>query len=297
MAARHLAFSTLSLTLCVRISTHEIANLTLNFDCSPQKCDRNYPCSLCVSRGVQHLCRWESVPVARPAPARPPENISRSASSHDLTIRELTARIATLEQALAHSNQNPIQLPTSPIEVHSPVHPQQHHTPPYQHYQQHQDDKSTVMTYPTPVSNFASPPPASMNGAAMSLHQSPAATGSPDSCHGMTPPSFSPEPLGQTNGPNDAMVNIKPLTQTMYDTTSTLAQLSIGHHGEYIGRGSLICALHSVSGRFYASPPGVPGLLTTCRLAQERPPGSFMQNLPTLHRSLENPRHLFQRTP
>ncbi|TFK62319.1 hypothetical protein BDN72DRAFT_848822 [Pluteus cervinus] len=33
----------------------------------------------------------------------------------------------------------------------------------------------------------------------------------------------------------------------MYDTTSTLAQLSISHHGEYIGRGSLICALHSIS--------------------------------------------------
>lgn len=37
------------------------------------------------------------------------------------------------------------------------------------------------------------------------------------------------------------------LGQGVYATTSSLAQLCLGHHGEYIGRGSLICALHSVS--------------------------------------------------
>lgn len=37
------------------------------------------------------------------------------------------------------------------------------------------------------------------------------------------------------------------LGPTVYQAISTLARLSLGHHGEYIGRGSLICALHSVS--------------------------------------------------
>ncbi|EJC98978.1 uncharacterized protein FOMMEDRAFT_148940 [Fomitiporia mediterranea MF3/22] len=37
-----------------------------------QKCDRQQPCSLCKTRGVEHLCRWETEPFARPPPARPP---------------------------------------------------------------------------------------------------------------------------------------------------------------------------------------------------------------------------------
>ncbi|KAL5524803.1 hypothetical protein ACEPAF_9949 [Sanghuangporus sanghuang] len=37
-----------------------------------QKCDRQQPCGLCKTRGVEHLCRWETEPYARPPPARPP---------------------------------------------------------------------------------------------------------------------------------------------------------------------------------------------------------------------------------
>ena len=36
-----------------------------------QKCDRAQPCGLCKSRGVEHLCRWELEPFARPPPSRP----------------------------------------------------------------------------------------------------------------------------------------------------------------------------------------------------------------------------------
>lgn len=38
-----------------------------------------------------------------------------------------------------------------------------------------------------------------------------------------------------------------PLDDMVYSLTSFHAQLSLAHHGEFIGRGSLICALHSVS--------------------------------------------------
>jgi len=38
-----------------------------------------------------------------------------------------------------------------------------------------------------------------------------------------------------------------PLDDDAYEATSTLAQISLAHHGEFIGRGSLLCALHSVS--------------------------------------------------
>lgn len=37
-----------------------------------------------------------------------------------------------------------------------------------------------------------------------------------------------------------------PLDDDAYEVTSTLAQISLAHHGEFIGRGSLLCALHSV---------------------------------------------------
>lgn len=70
------------------------------------------PCSLCVSRGVSHLCRWESVPVARPAPARPPiasasPPDSRASSVNLLTSQvgdDLRKRIEILEKTIATQN-------------------------------------------------------------------------------------------------------------------------------------------------------------------------------------------------
>lgn len=61
--------------------------------------------------------------------------------------------------------------------------------------------------------------------------------------------SYSPEPSDDSAYDNDVLQTfmVPPLAQDIYDATSTLAQLALGHHGEYIGRGSLICALYSVS--------------------------------------------------
>ncbi|RPD63295.1 hypothetical protein L227DRAFT_561459 [Lentinus tigrinus ALCF2SS1-6] len=66
-----------------------------------QKCDRQIPCSLCVSRGIPQLCRWEPL-VSRPAPQKPPEGAP--VASHQSTIAALSARIAVLEQTILRQN-------------------------------------------------------------------------------------------------------------------------------------------------------------------------------------------------
>ncbi|KAI0670229.1 hypothetical protein C8Q78DRAFT_1090356 [Trametes maxima] len=68
-----------------------------------QKCDRQIPCGLCVSRGVPHLCRWEPL-VARPAPQRPPEGAPTVAESTQSTIATLSARIAALEEVISRQS-------------------------------------------------------------------------------------------------------------------------------------------------------------------------------------------------
>ncbi|RDX47580.1 hypothetical protein OH76DRAFT_1484503 [Lentinus brumalis] len=66
-----------------------------------QKCDRQIPCGLCVSRGISQLCRWEPL-VSRPAPQKPPEGAP--VASHQSTIAALSARIAVLEQTILRQN-------------------------------------------------------------------------------------------------------------------------------------------------------------------------------------------------
>ncbi|KAF8629132.1 hypothetical protein AX17_005718 [Amanita inopinata Kibby_2008] len=68
---------------------------------------------------------------------------------------------------------------------------------------------------------------------------------SPPVCH--RPPS--PPTTSQQSQPFPAVLHPPeyPLDDSVYSITSFLAQLSLAHHGEFIGRGSLICALHSLS--------------------------------------------------
>ncbi|KAL1684226.1 hypothetical protein EV122DRAFT_257244 [Schizophyllum commune] len=72
-----------------------------------QKCDRQSPCSLCVSRGVPHLCHWEpfiksTATTQRPAPAAPYEREPEIKS----TIEQLRNRVLLLEEALQKVNKN-----------------------------------------------------------------------------------------------------------------------------------------------------------------------------------------------
>ncbi|GLB37841.1 hypothetical protein LshimejAT787_0408920 [Lyophyllum shimeji] len=173
-----------------------------------QKCDRKYPCSLCVSRGVSHLCRWETVPVARPAPARPPNVPSLPTSEQ--TIQQLLSRIASLEKALkARSNQR---------------------------------SQGQANVEPNPDASFLHSPSGSSTLAS---------TDDPSPC--TTPgPDIRPTTSPSTKACGEEAVRLQPrypdyLQPMAYATTSALAHLALGHHGEYVGRGSVVCALHAIS--------------------------------------------------
>ena len=73
-----------------------------------------------------------------------------------------------------------------------------------------------------------------------------------------TSPSTSPPPVRSPSSDPSTEDEWEPpiaplfhLAPSAYATTSTLAQLALGHHGEFIGRGSLICALYSVGRRSF----------------------------------------------
>jgi len=145
------------------------------------------------------LCRWESNPVARPQPARPPvagmsnqplpENSNASFSGSDDSFEQLYARIASLERTIAAQNQL-IQQAQSPPQP-SPPHPGA------QTGNLNGDDTQNT------------------------------------------------EPSHEIHNDNDAL---QPIGQEVQEAAMALAQLSLGnHHGEYCGRGTVVCALQDVS--------------------------------------------------
>lgn len=93
---------------CFRI--HFFGPLFISF-C--QKCDRQQPCGLCRSRGVEHLCRWELEPFARPTPARPPaiQQTARQGTPSDQVVNGASTSGAT---ASAPASVSP-SLVTTPI--------------------------------------------------------------------------------------------------------------------------------------------------------------------------------------
>ena len=170
-----------------------------------QKCDRQHPCGLCVTRGVAHLCRWESVPMARPAPARPPASALREVSVTDQTdiIQDLKQRIVALEKDLESARRSSPSI--------------------------------------TLVSGGRTPTPKSP-----SVLEAIGAKPLGDSSRPSPKEPQSPATPFVSSNPQDLGSLLFPLDDNIYGSTSTLAQLSLGHHGEFIGRGSLLCALHSV---------------------------------------------------
>ena len=66
---------------------------------------------------------------------------------------------------------------------------------------------------------------------------------------GSMSPSIPPSLVSQGVGPphDDETGLFRHLAHEVFTTTSTLAQLSFGHHGEHVDRGTFICALRSVS--------------------------------------------------
>lgn len=73
----------------------------------PQKCDREQPCGLCKSRGVEHLCRWELEPFARPPPARPPAGLKGHVSAQKIDRQVLYEPLAPGQRPQS-SSQRPV---------------------------------------------------------------------------------------------------------------------------------------------------------------------------------------------
>ncbi|KAJ7209650.1 hypothetical protein GGX14DRAFT_631284 [Mycena pura] len=206
-----------------------------------QRCDRVYPCGLCVSRGVSHLCRWENVPVARPTPARPPV-ISSPAT--DETMQQLSARIASLEQTVVAE-----RLRSGRSE--------------------HLDALA------------ASSPHSSSRGLdEYSPHNSVVSLLSPS---GGNSPYSSPEPYSQED--ENEKIAVTPLPDNVYKTVSSLVRQSMTHHGEYIGGGSSLSALYSISSK---ATPRFPHVASTDAnsLFQSLTPNE--QPNPSLHRLIQS---------
>ncbi|KAJ7125004.1 hypothetical protein C8R44DRAFT_128821 [Mycena epipterygia] len=187
-----------------------------------QRCDRVYPCGLCVSRGVSHLCRWENVPVARPTPARPP--VVPAPGTSDASIQQLSARIASLEQTVVAE-----RLRNRP----------------------RSDNHLDALSGSSPHSSsrgLSLPNDYSPHNSVVSL-QSPSSGNSPYS---------SPEPYSQED--DSERTTATPLPDSVYHTVASLTQHSLAHHGEYIGRGSSLSALYSISSK---ATPRLPHVTST----------------------------------
>ncbi|PPQ93655.1 hypothetical protein CVT25_012714 [Psilocybe cyanescens] len=180
-------------------------------------------CVECTKRRqATHLCRWESVPVARPAPARPPISALREASlatNHDQEelIADLKHRIAALEHELSKAREQP----SSPFHTLS-------------------SGSCTQSTSPssnaTDVSTNSGLSPGHDHLSELS-HRHPSVEILPE------------QSFRSTRGSPDLLPIAYPLDDATYESISYLAHLSLAHHGEFIGRGSLICALHSMTTR------------------------------------------------
>ncbi|KAF9268746.1 hypothetical protein L218DRAFT_527578 [Marasmius fiardii PR-910] len=172
-----------------------------------QRCDRNYPCGLCTQRGVSHLCRWETVPVARPAPARPPDHAgARSVSDSDAKIRELSERIAMLERSLEYQKASGPDDPAL-----------------FRPSSSHGSNSGRSSLYPNDASSVVQRCP---------------------SVPGDSPPNSSPEPSTTQDDSEDQPPLV--LSQGIFESACELLQLTAEPRGEEVGSRGSWDLLHSI---------------------------------------------------
>ena len=188
----------------VRVLSYLLPPLSSAHSYVIQKCDRQIPCGLCVSRGIPHLCRWEPI-VARPSPQRPPDGAPTT--SQQSTIAALTARIALLEETIQRQN-----------ELLSPNSSHRRSTPPSS---PSFNGDSVLPDNWRVVDSFDDIDPAES-------HSGPTLYTCPQD-----PPS---------DGDNDT-----PYETDIQLAAVKMAQLTIAPSNEYIGIGTIICAIHKVS--------------------------------------------------
>ncbi|KAI0369245.1 hypothetical protein BV20DRAFT_968105 [Pilatotrama ljubarskyi] len=199
-----------------------------------QKCDRQIPCGLCVSRGVPHLCRWEPL-VARPAPQRPPEGAPIvPAESAQSTIAALSARISALEDVISRQNMQIRGLADS------------------NDGSLKAQGSSSAVTVESVVRSSAyaaasSPSDASSERSSSGSGSKNGRTDSSSTSH--SSPITGCVPNGSTEDEDCA------LSHYDYDVQSAavaLAQLSLAHDSEFVGAGTIPYALHKLGDPYRA---------------------------------------------
>ncbi|KAI0659660.1 hypothetical protein C8Q70DRAFT_915208 [Cubamyces menziesii] len=204
-----------------------------------QKCDRQIPCGLCVSRGVPQLCRWEPL-VARPAPQRPPDGaptipVSESAQS---TIAALSARIAALEEVISKQN---VQIRDTSGNGNSPG----------TYGPSGAQGSSSSVTVESLLASGAVASATSPSGSTTSERSSGSKSSRKDgsSTSASSPENGCSQPCSSTDDEECA------LSHYDYDVQRAavaLAQLSLAPQDEYIGMGTIPYALHKLGDPYRA---------------------------------------------
>ncbi|PCH43093.1 hypothetical protein WOLCODRAFT_103068 [Wolfiporia cocos MD-104 SS10] len=185
-----------------------------------QRCDRKTPCGLCVTRGVPHLCRWEPI-MARPTPQRPPGPAAtptgRAGKASENTVEALSKRIAVLEQTILQQN-----LKNS------------------QRLEGHGQAAETAVHSHEPLLELT--------------EQDAIASQDPNACGVSEKASlYSAGDVTTAQGNQDAPLDLRCVAgpRALYDykvqaAAVALAQLSLAPREEYIGGGTILCALHKL---------------------------------------------------
>ena len=154
--------------------------------------------------------------MARPAPSRPPETAIRymdGIAQHDAIVKELQDRINVLEQALGERSTG-----SSSNHTGSP----------------HSSSSSSLGSVPLPDVRDAS--------AALRAQSRARSTETP--ARALSDP---PRVVSSYGEMDLSSTVIRPLPNSLYETICYRAHMCLAQHGEFIGRGSIMCALHSVS--------------------------------------------------
>ncbi|KAI0632947.1 hypothetical protein C8Q77DRAFT_857003 [Trametes polyzona] len=210
------------------------------------KCDRQLPCGTCVSRGMAQLCRWEPI-VVRPPPQAPPEGAGS-------TIATLSARIAALEQALLR------QSTRAPDNANS-----SRHTSPQ------------TESHPSPAHSLNYGPATAPSPSTVSASYS---ASSPEQGDEMTNTAAAIEPFVERPAPDprdaDGDCALSLFDFEVQQAAISMAQMSLAPQDEYVGGGTILCALHKLGDpyRFRFPFPRSADSTTVRKPQQEQQPGA-----------------------
>ncbi|KAI0830224.1 hypothetical protein BC628DRAFT_1313978 [Trametes gibbosa] len=179
------------------------------------KCDRQIPCSTCVSRGIPQLCRWEPM-VVRPAPQAPPEGALSGS-----TIAALSSRIAVLEQTLLRQNLQHERSADCTAGAQPPI--------------------SSVLESATTVSPSETP---AVSGTTISPNTQTQRVSTPHTAQLVENSTVSTDSPHDSTASNSGECALSLFDHDLQRAAIAMAQMSLAPRDEYVGGGTVLCALH-----------------------------------------------------